>query len=472
MEHQYHSKYGKKKALDQLNTSKSTGSDGLPAVLLKAASKYLAGPLTHLFCLSISERVVPDYWKFADIIPIPKKPSCTLNDLRPISLTPIVAKVLERLILNQTIDLFINNYDSHQFAYRPLSSTTAAVIRLHNDITATLDNPHISAARVIAFDMSKAFDRVDHLTLLKKCNGYNFPIPLIEWIADFLKNRKQCVRLFGTKSSVVNVTSSVPQGCVLAPYLFSIYMSSLDVIYPDTFLYKYADDVSIMCGFLKDNVDQSLIKMQIEVDNIKSWCTTNNLCLNVNKTVSLTINSTKCFIPPFKDSSGASLESPTLRFLGIHFDTKLSWSVHVDYIIKKCSQRLHVIRLLRRYLNQEELLSVYYASIRSIIEYACPGFVGLNNTLSASLEKLQKRCLRIILNDFNLPANFVVPLSKRRTLLALKLFSIIRDNKNHILHDLFPANLPHSGNLQLEHYRSDRRLNSFFPFMSILSNSM
>ena len=95
------------------------------------------------------------------------------------------------------------------------------------------------------------------------------------------------------------------------------------------------------------------------------------------------------------------MENSTLRFLGVHFDTKLSWSAHVDYIIKKCSQRLHILRLLRRYLNHKELLSVYFASISSIIEYACPGLVGINNTLSASLEKLQKRCLCVIFNDLN-----------------------------------------------------------------------
>ena len=129
-----------KKALNDLNINKSTGSDGLSAKLLSSASVYLAEPVTHIFCASIEERRFPDYWKHATVIPIPKKSTCTtVNDLRPISLTPILSKMLERIILNLNINLFTNNYGNNQYAYRSESSTTAAVVRLHNDITEQLD---------------------------------------------------------------------------------------------------------------------------------------------------------------------------------------------------------------------------------------------------------------------------------------------------------------------------------------------
>ena len=99
-------------------TNQSSGSDGLPAQLLKCASDCLAGPLTHLFCMSIYENRFPEYWKLADVIPIPKERKCTLDNLRPISLTPIVAKMLEKIVLNNNIHHFVNNFGEHQCAYR------------------------------------------------------------------------------------------------------------------------------------------------------------------------------------------------------------------------------------------------------------------------------------------------------------------------------------------------------------------
>ena len=128
-----------------------------------------------------------------------------------------------------------------------------------------------------------------------------------------------------------------------------------------------------MCGFRKESAEQCLLQMQNEVDNIKNLCATNNLSLNDSKTVSLTIYSTKRFIPPFKDSSGANMENSALRFLGVYFDSKLSRSAHVDYFIKKCSLQLHILRLLRRYLAHKELISVYFAPITSITECVCHG---------------------------------------------------------------------------------------------------
>ena len=138
--------------------------------------------------------------------------------------------------------------------------------------------------------MSKAFDKVDHYKLLKVLNSLRFPLHFIEWISDYLTNRKQRVCLYGCKSDSVDVTSSVPQGTVLAPFLFSVYIASQKPVHPETTMCKYAYNVTIMFPFNADIVNEDLVKMQAEIQNITSWILEHNLVLNDDKLCSLTIN--------------------------------------------------------------------------------------------------------------------------------------------------------------------------------------
>ena len=224
----------------------------------------------------------------------------------------------------------------------------------------------------IRMDVSKAFDKVDHYLLLKVLHSANFPLAFIEWIADYLAKRKQCIRFYRYKSKIVNVTSSVPQGTVLAPFLFAVFVASLKPIHPTTKMYKFADDITILVSFSKDmnNLSNELLHMEKEIENINNWCQSNKLLLNKDKLVSLTLNPSKSIVIP--DIPNA--ESPTLKFLGITFNNNLSWNSHIQTICKRACQRLNILRILSWHLSKNELLQLYYSCIRSLFDYACPVF--------------------------------------------------------------------------------------------------
>ena len=344
----------------------------------------------------------------------------------------------------------------------PESSTIAAIVKLHDDITEQLDHKDTYACRVIAFDMSKAFDKVDHCKLLKVLNSLRFPLHFIEWISDYLTNRKQRVCLYGCKSDSVDVTSSVPQGTVLAPFLFSVYIASLKPVHPETTMYKYADDITMMFPFKAQIVYEDLVKMQAEIENITSWILEHNLVLNDDKLCSLTINTSKSIVIPHLPDA----ESDRLKFLGIILNNKLSWKDHIKYISKRACQRLHALRTLRPLLNQEELLQVFYASIRSIFDYGSPAFCALSAELNYELAKIQNRALYIIYGN-NKPS--ITSISDRRKSISLNFFNKMK-SKTNILHDLQPTTLPKSKKYSVPVHHTSRRRNSFLIYMIITIN--
>lgn len=273
---------------------------------------------------------------------------------------------------------------------------------------------------------------------------------------------------FGCRSTQVDVTSSVLQGSVFGPLLFSVFISSLRPIFPETKMYKYADDITIMLEFYKNSIDRSLEIMDCEIGNIRNWCLCHKQTLNDDKMVSLTINpSHSLIIPPLTD-----VESSCLKFLGIIFDCNLSWTAHITGLVKLCSQRLYVLRLLRPYLTDDELLSVYYSFVRSIFEYACPTFVSLGSILNNEIEIIQKRAFRIIFGD-RIPPQQLMCVSDRRHKLSMQFFNGIKNNTDHILYDLV-ASLKvnnRTNNYSFPYCNTSRRLNSFLPYMILEHNN-
>ena len=225
------------------------------------------------------------HWKVADIIPIPKSQPVKLDQLRPISLLPVLSKLLEKVVLHIYIDRLTKCYDDSQFAYRRNSSTVCALVTVHEKIVELLDNPHISGVRVIAFDMSHAFDCVPHDIVIKRLLNFDFPdcSEFVRWIRNYLANRRQRVRLGDTRSSATAVKSGVPQGSVLGPYIFAIFMSSFTALNPMISVVKYADDVTLIVPVYRNSVDDFSI-VNSEIKHFESWCTENRMYINRCKT--------------------------------------------------------------------------------------------------------------------------------------------------------------------------------------------
>ena len=210
------------KELELLNLKKAPGSDGISPRLLFAGRDVLAPVLAHLISLSIEKRQIPKLWKSANIVPVPKKRNPTMKDIRPISLLPIVGKICEKLVLSSVKEQLIESYGNEQFGFRPKSSTTLSHISIHNFITENLDKSTVNGVLLISLDMSRAFDSLSHEALMKTICSTDLPKGFIQWCANYLQNRQQKVIIEQVSSNSIEVSSGVPQGSTLAPFLFCV----------------------------------------------------------------------------------------------------------------------------------------------------------------------------------------------------------------------------------------------------------
>ena len=314
---------------------KAAGSDDIPTLLYKKSALILAEPLYHLIVCSFRSRVFPVAWKIADVIPVPKSSGKTVEEYRPISLLPIPAKLAEKLILKTMRSHFTSLLGEAQFGIRRGSSTTHAVIAAHDAMTRHADDPETGASVFIAFDYSKAFDKIDHQTLIMKLVDLNFPSGFIFLMSDYLRHRQQRVRVNGFKSALKRVTSGVPQGSLLGPFLFGLYISSLNPRFSSTCMIKYVDDVSIIVPIRRNQALDDLKRVRSEVEHLSFWSSAHCLTLNANKTVGL-IYSRGCF----RDELNVDLYLSNVhfqkfvRFLGVMLDENLSWKHHVSFVEK------------------------------------------------------------------------------------------------------------------------------------------
>ena len=452
--------------LEKLNVKKAAGFDEFPPFLAKVASDILAGPISHLIALSLETKTVPEIWKMASVTPIPKKKNPDVSDFRPISVLSVFTKVLEQYVIDSMKPSFIDAYGPDQYGFRPNHSTLHANIRVHDFITSSLDNLQNSGVLLMSFDMAKAFDRVTHRSLVESLINVAFPKHFLLWCCNFLQDRRQYVKVRDKQSSIVKVTSGIPQGGKLSPFLFCVHMSSLKPRHKSAVMCKYADDVLLALPICNsDNVD---LLVETEMYNIDLWCSSHGLTLNREKTQCMLVRNRQVFSPSnpfFKDQ---------LRILGVLFNSNLTWDSFVDNLCKRASRRLFILKRLKYNLSKPELMLIYNAVILSTLEYNAPLLIGINKKNSERLEKVRRRCHRIICG-IECDCDRFTPLAIRREHLALKAFKGIIDYSDNQLHHLAPSHLTQprlSRKLLVPYCRTETRRASFFPFCTALYNSM
>ncbi|MGI9458385.1 MAG: reverse transcriptase family protein, partial [Pirellulales bacterium] len=442
--------------LISLDQSKSTGPDGIQTTVLRNCSISLLSPLLLIFERSVQSGTLPTEWKAANVTPTfkHKGAKCDPCNYRAISITSNVGKVLEKLINVQLLGFLLDNnlISWSQFGFLPKHSTTDQLALLYHQFLSAVETKKSVLACFL--DLSSAFDTVPHSAIRHKLRAYGIHGALFSWISNFLSNRTQRVKVDNCFSDIEPVTSGVPQGSVIAPTLFLLFINDLsDVLNAnhspcfgratDVGNMLHADDTMLYAS----GSDPDSLALQINIDLISAaaWAGTWGMHFNAAKTVALFIPAAGHVRPfvPVRFSDVEIALSPTHRHLGVVIGSDLSLDHYVDSVARSAASQVFLLKRLSLITrNTDLLLRVYKCYIRPVFEHACPMWAALNVTQTERLEKLQRRAIRIIMGYNNTRpliaedyAHLHLPLLRNRRNIATACWSY------KLLHGLLPRGL-------------------------------
>jgi len=377
------------KKLRNLKIGTAAGPDGFQAILLKNASESLALPLAQLYESLFSSSTVPKEWKLASVTPIFKKgKSCDVSNYRPISLTSLCCKVMESVIKDVILAYLLSKglISGHQHGFLARRSTGTQLIECLNDWTLNIENKQ--SLDVIYIDFAKAFDSVVHSKLISKLMSYGICGNLLHWIENFLTDRYQCVSIDGFISSSCRVISGVPQGSVLGPILFIIYINDVcDIIVGSTACKLYADDIKLYSSVNYNGVSADLTT---SLNNLMSWSKTWQLKVNINKCNVLRIGRNTNF-GDYVFNSDVVPRVDTVTDLGIVVDRNLNFAEYINTCVSKAYSRSFLIFKGFTCRNSQLLVKAFITYVRPLLEYNTfiwsPSAVGSIN----KIERVQRR---------------------------------------------------------------------------------
>ena len=382
--------------LKSLDISKATGPDEISTRLLKEAAPSIYKPLTKLFNLSLSQKQFPSIWKEAHVTPLHKKGEENLcNNYRPISLLSCTGKIMERVIFKHVFNFFRDNLviSANQSGFMPGDSTVNQLLSLYHEFSLAVDQQ--KEVRIVFLDISKAFDKVWHKGLLYKLEKSGVTGNLLSWFNDYLHDRKQRVVLHGQSSSWGTINAGVPQGSVLGPLLFLIYINDIvNVVNSNAKL--FADDTSLFLTF-DDPVHASTILNQ-DLSSLDEWSNEWLVSFNALKTDTMLISLKRQTPdhPPLTFQGHQLVNVPEHKHLGLTLKSDLKWNAHIKQIATKASKQINIMKSLQHRLDRETLEIIYFSFIRPILEYGSVVWDGCAQTDEKLLEDLQLTAARIV----------------------------------------------------------------------------
>lgn len=384
--------------ISTLDPSKATGYDRFPIAALKKHSILLSTIISDCFNESISHASYPTCLKKAIVFPVfksgnPKDP----NNYRPISVLPAINKIFEKLIFTRLNGFLTTTKQlyQHQFGFRQGSTTEVAVVEMIDEISKTLDRK-LSAGAVF-LDLSKAFDTINHEMLLKKLDCYGVRGHPNYLLASYLEERAQQVVVSGVLSDECAISCGVPQGSVLGPLLFLLYVNDLSNLKLHGMPRLFADDTAI--SYTSASPTRVVEEMREDMEVVQDYLTNNLLALNIGKTKFMLFRFPKRKLPTYPELTvrGERIEEvATFKYLGVHIDNRLSWSEHVEKVATKCSALSGVLRKLSKSVPQHVLLKMYHAFIQSRYQYAIAAWGTCCKTHLKVLQVQQNRCIKSI----------------------------------------------------------------------------
>lgn len=392
------------KIVNNLKPKNSSGLDEIPITLIKKCCHLIKKPLTYIFNICLSEGVFPDRLKWAKIIPIHKKGDANnMNNYRPIAILSSFSKILEKIISNQLV-LFLEKYkiiSLNQFGFMKGKSTEQAIYCFISKVINALDKRK-QVLGVFA-DLSKAFDCVEHNLLLAKLEAYGVRGVPLKMFQSYLQNRVQVTsichsnnngRLTEYISQKNHITIGVPQGSILGPLLFIIFINDFPLTIKGDVV-MFADDTNILITET-DSID-FLKNVNSAINEVGRWFQDNKLVLNITKSTILQFTLSEGTIDSHEIISigNKKLEiTNKVKFLGLEIDNNLTWHAHIIHICRKLSSMCYAIHTVKKICTTDAIMALYYSNVQSILKYGII-FWG-NSNKSIKIFRLQKKIIRAI----------------------------------------------------------------------------
>ena len=442
--------------LSCLSLGKASGPDDINNRILRELHHELSHPLCSLFNYSIQCGKVPSIWKQANVTPIFKKgDSSDVSNYRPISLLSCLSKVFERLVFKYLFNHFRDNsiLSPFQSGFIPKDSTTNQLVYLYDTFCEALDRG--KEVRVVFFDISKAFDKVWHKGLIAKLASSGVQGSLLKWFDHYLSDRKQRVVLPGCHSEWKPVLSGVPQGSILGPILFLLYINDI-VTEVTANIRLFADDTTLFLTV--DNPNDAAVQLNRDIDAISLWADKWLVNFNPSKTKTMLISrkQKQTTHPPISMKNQSITNVSTHKHLGLILSSDCTWHTQIDSITKKAWIRINIMRRFKYCLDRKSLEIMYKSFIRPLLEYGDVVWSNITNNEKHEIEKIQLEAARITLGATKLISLHHIyketgwePLTTRRTNHCMtQFYKMYHKTCPAYLSSLIPTRTDHAYNLR------------------------
>lgn len=444
-------------------SSEAVGEDGIPHSIISKALPFIGPHVVQIFNASLKQGIFPDTWKKAHVIPLKKaRAPSSPADFRPISILPLLSKVFEKIVHSQMIQYLESNnlIDPLQTGFRKNHSTQTALLKLADDIRTGMDSKLLTV--LLLFDMSKAFDSISRTRLLRKLQELGFSKTVLAWICSYLTGREQLVtsRSEGN-SSWLTTNLGVPQGSVLGPLLFILYINDICKALPTDKVKHllYADDLQIYIQISRDKLHEGVNLLAEAARSIQEWANAAGLRLNVAKTKAILFGPSKTVSEiMLSDLEGVKLYdgtfipfSSSVTSLGVVLDSSLSWKDHINSIGKKINKVMYCLRHFRRFTDENLRKKLVEALAFPHIDYCSVVYSDASLQLRTRIQVMQNSCIRYIhgLKGTDRVTPHRVKLAWMRTdtrrfyFLGLALYKILREKTPSYLSEFFENYISH-----------------------------